>query len=442
MKIIGPIALAGLLCFSSSGKESRPNILLILADDLGYGDLSIQGCKQFATPNIDSIAKNGVRFKQGYVSNSVCAPSRAGILSGRIGIGFEANLPNNTIHGLDPKLPTMADHLKQAGYKTFCVGKWHLGYLPEHHPNQRGFDEFYGLVGGSRSYYALETTDQHSAIERNGVVEKDPKDSYVTDRLTKGAVDYINGHVQINSKQPFFMYLSYTAPHGPLEPKPGYAERFPHIEKENRRAYAGLVASLDEGVGDVLQCLEKNSLIQNTLIVFMSDNGGPTDHNASWNGVLKGKKGTLWEGGVRVPFFLQWPDKITEGQEMDWPVISLDLLPTFGKAAGIKQDLPGDGLNLWPYLAGTGTESPERSFFWRRGSKTNCAYREGRYKWVKNRRTGEEWLYDVEADISEKNSLLNELPEVAKRMKQKYASWEESIPDPAFSSGWKPKKNK
>ena len=431
-----------MLCFPAFGKTAQPNILLILADDLGYADLGIQGCRQFKTPNIDSIAKNGVRCRQGYVSNSVCAPSRAGMLSGRIGIGFESNLPHNSLHGLDVEVETMADVLKSAGYKTFCIGKWHLGYLPQFHPNQRGFDEFYGLLGGSRSYFALKKTDQHTAIERNGQVEPDPPGSYLTDRLTDGAIDYIESHAKQNPDQPFFMYLSYTAPHGPMHAKPGAAEKFTKIKNKKRQIYAAMVTALDEGVGKVLQTLEKNGLTQNTLVVFMSDNGGPTDHNASSNKPLKGKKGTLWEGGVRVPFMMQWPAKIPARQELDEPVVSLDLLPTFGSAAGIRHPLKTDGINLMPLFSGAGKGTAARDFYWRRGDKRSCALRAGRFKWVESRGTSEQWLFDLEADMGEKNNLLGQFPEVAEKMEKKYSQWEASIPDPAFRSDWKAKKGK
>ena len=428
-----------------ASRSERPNILLILADDLGYADLGVQGCKQFGTPHIDAIAEKGVRFKQGYVSNSVCAPSRAGILSGRIGIGFEANLPEHSKDGLDPALPTMADVMRKAGYKTFCVGKWHLGYGSQFHPNQRGFDEFYGLLGGSRTYYAdnaEKLAKEGKALERNGVVEEEPPGSYITDRLTDGAVAYLDGHLASDASQPFFMYLSYTAPHGPLEPKPGYAERFPEIKSEKRRAYAGLVASLDEGVGRMLECLRRNDALEKTLIVFLSDNGGPLEDNASYNGLLRGKKGSLWEGGVRVPFLIRWDGVVAAGQVKDEPVSSLDLLPTFETVAGVNARIKGDGVDLWPLLSGKMDGLAERGFYWRRGSKANCALRQGDYKWLENRRTDEQWLFNIKDDPSEKSNLLDQYPERAGEMRKMYADWERTIPDPAFESGWIPKKGK
>ncbi|MEN8254609.1 MAG: sulfatase-like hydrolase/transferase [Verrucomicrobiota bacterium] len=422
------------------GIPAKPNLLIILADDLGYADLGIQGCTQFETPNIDSIASSGVRFTEGYVCNSVCAPSRAGLLTGRIGIGFESNLPHNTDHGLRVGEKTIADHLKTAGYKTFCIGKWHLGYLPQFHPNARGFDEFHGLIGGSRSYFALKNPGPYNALQRNGVIEEEPEGSYMTDRLTDSAVEYIESHVKQDPKQPFFMYLSYTAPHAPLDAKPGMAEKFSQIKNPNRRKYAAMVQSLDEGVGQVLETLEKTGIRENTLVVFLSDNGGPETKNFSDNGPLKGVKGSVWEGGMRVPFMMQWPGKIPSGQVLDGQVISLDLLPTFAKVAGVKGLVKTNGMDILPYLSGGGKVLPERGFFWRRDMKKDCAFRAGKYKYVENRHIDRRWLFNLAEDIGEKDNLLKQHPEIADDMQKKYVEWESTVPDPDFASGWKPKK--
>jgi arylsulfatase A-like enzyme len=441
----GGVSCLGMAALRSSAvavEQAKPNIMIILADDMGYADLGIQGCEQLKTPNIDSIAKNGVRFTEGYVTNSVCAPSRAGLLTGRIGIGFESNLPHNTEHGLRVGVKTIADHLKTVDYRTFCIGKWHLGYLPQFHPNQRGFDEFFGLLGGSRSYFALPKTDQHTAIERNGEVVPEVAGSYLTDRWTDAAVEYIDDHVAQNPDQPFFMYLSYTAPHGPLDAKPGAAEKFTPIKNPKRRIYAAMMESLDEGVGKVLQALEKTGIRGNTIVVFLSDNGGPTDKNLSDNGELKGMKGSVWEGGLRVPFMMQWPGKIPSGQVLEGQVSSLDLLPTFAVAGGVRQLVETNGIDLMPYLSGGGKKLSERDFHWRRGDKRSCALRSGKFKWVGNRNTNEQWLFNLEEDLSEKNNLLKQHPEIADNMRLQFEKWESTVPDPDFSSGWKPKKKK
>ncbi len=440
MKKTLPIMLALLLVLPAIGKTARPNILLILADDMGYADLSVQGCTQFQTPHIDAIAKGGVRFKQGYVSNSVCAPSRAGLLSGRIDIGFEANLPGDPEIGLDPKLETMAGMLKRAGYATSCIGKWHLGEAERFYPTNRGFDYFCGLRAGSRSYFYEEKDSDapgsSKAIEINGTPVK--FEGYLTDYLTDQAIDLIETHTAALPEQPFFMFLSYTAPHAPMHVKPGSQEPFAHIKNPLRRKYAAMTVSLDEGVGRVLQCLEKQGLKENTLVVFLSDNGGPTFKNGSDNGPLRDRKGSVWEGGMRVPFLMQWPARIPAGQVRDDQVISLDLLPTFAAAAGVPPVEKAFGTNLLPYLTEKGKSLEERTFFWRRDHMTDLALRSGPFKWIENRTRNELSLYNLHDDIGEKNNLIEQYPEVAEKLRATYLKWEAVTPEPAFKSGWTP----
>ena len=431
--------IAGLICFSAVAQTNQPNILLILADDLGYADLSIQGCTQFQTPHIDSIAKKGVRFKQGYVSNSVCAPSRAGLLSGRIGIGFEANLPKGE-HGLDTSLDTMADMLKKAGYATSCIGKWHLGHLDKFYPTNRGFDYFCGLRSGSRSYfYEAKDSDKpgsHKGIEINGKQVK--FDGYLTDFFTDKAIEVIENHTAKTPDKPFFMYLSYTAPHAPMHAKPDRIEKYKEIKNEKRRIYAAMMDSLDEGVGRVLQVLQDKGLKENTIVVFLSDNGGPTFKNGSNNGPLRDRKGSVWEGGMRVPFLIQWPAGIPAGQVREDVVSSLDLLPTFAAAAGVNPVENADGINLLPYLIDDENAVGERVLHWRRDHMTDCALRLGKYKWVENRNRNETWLTDLEKDIGEKTNLADQYPEVVERLRALYLKWESTAPEPAFKSGWSP----
>jgi arylsulfatase A-like enzyme len=439
------LLLAGFFCFCVVGGATPPNILLILADDLGYADLSAQGCKQFQTPNIDSIATNGVRFTDGYVTNSVCAPSRAGIMSGRIDIGFEANIPEdpNPNTGLDANLKTMADMLKGAGYSTFCIGKWHLGADPQFYPTQRGFDYFCGLRAGSRSYFpnaAHDASNSPRRIEMNG---RDVQfEGYLTDYFTDRAVELIESHAEKSPDKPFFMYLSYTAPHAPMEARPELSAKFTHIENEKRRIYAAMVTSLDQGVGRVLDSLKKNNLLENTLVVFLSDNGGPIAANGSSNGPLKGQKGSLWEGGVRVPFLIQWTAKIPAGQVRADVVSSLDLVPTFAAIAGTQPLDKATGINLIPHLESGGKKVGDRKLFWRRAKMQLCALRSGSFKWSEERKKGERSVFDLGKDIGEKTNLVTQMPELSEQLKQEYEQWERTVPEPAFDEKWDEKKEK
>ncbi len=430
----------GLTSHADVPAKTAPNILLILADDLGYADLSVQGCTDFKTPNIDRIAQNGIRFTQGYVSNSVCSPSRAGLLTGRIGIGFEANLPEGP-HGLDTSLETMADMLKKAGYGTSCIGKWHLGYDKQFYPTNRGFDYFCGLRSGSRSYFYDKKTDKPGstkAIEINGKQVK--FEGYVTDYFTDKAIEVIKAHRKKQAEKPFFMYLSYTAPHGPMHGKPEYIDQFKHIKNEKRRIYAAMVKSLDEGVGRVLQYLEDNGLGENTIVVFLSDNGGPTPDNASSNRPLKGHKGSLDEGGIRVPFLIQWPARFPAGQVRDDVISSLDLLPTFASAARAQVVEKANGIDLLPYLSTTDRSVGVRSLIWRRGEMTNLALRSGDFKWILKRDSNETALYNLKDDISEKHNLATKHPKVVQDLSAEHQKWEAEAPPPSFKGTWEPKK--
>ena len=437
MTLISPATFATPTLDNKSLSNEQPNIILILADDLGYADLSIQGETQFKTPNIDSIATNGVHFQQGYVSNSVCAPSRAGLMSGRIGIGFEANLPHGR-HGLDTKLETMADMLKRAGYGTSVIGKWHLGIDKKYYPTNRGFDYFAGLRGGSRSYFYNPKYDDKpghvNSIEINGQQVK--FDGYLTDYLTDKAIEVIDTHTQKTPEKPFFMYLSYTAPHGPMHGKPELIKKYEHIKNKRRRIYASMMDSLDEGVGRVLERLDTLKLTDNTIVVFLSDNGGPTMHNASNNGALKGNKGSLSEGGIRVPFMMQWPAAIPAGQSRNGMVSSLDLVPTFAAAAGVKPVEKASGINLMPYLSNKNKLVGKRTLHWRRDHMTDLTLRSGKFKWQENRKNKKTALYNLEQDLGEQEDLSKKYPEVVKQLKAEYHQWETTAPKPAFTSGW------
>lgn len=411
----------------------KPNVLLILADDLGYGEVTAQGYTQdIPTPHIDSIAKNGVRFSSGYVSGPYCSPTRAGLLTGRYQqrFGHEFNPGPSPVEsfGLDLKQKTLGDHFKNLGYATGWFGKSHLGNKPEFHPNKRGFDEFYGFLGGAHTYLSAATADP---IQHNG--KPVDKIDYATESFAAEAVKFIGA----NKGKPWLAYVPFNAVHGPLETLEKYENRFSSITDEKRRKFAGLLSALDDAVGTILAKVRENGEEENTLIIFHSDNGGPTRQTSSKNGPLKGYKATTWEGGVRVPFFVQWKGKIPAGKVDDRPVIQLDLLPTALAAAGaeIPADVKFDGVNLLPYLTGEKAEAPHEALFWRFGGQ--IAVRKGDWKLVKGA-TDEKpvgqlgftasldgaQLYNLSSDIGEQTDLAAQEPEKVKELAAAWETWD------------------
>ena len=461
--------------------SGQPNILYILADDLGYADISAMGWAdlEFETPNIDSIFNGGVYFQAGLVPNSVCAPSRAGLITGRMGsrFGFEANIgaafttAPGSVAGLPVGQKTMGDVLKAAGYKTFAIGKWHLGdNLSLFHPNVRGFDEFFGLLGGGRPYIqSLVHSESNDELLHNYDSVTEPSDLYLTDFLTDEALTYITDQTNNNPDQPWFMYMSYTAPHGPMDakeadflraplashygtnyssPKPvnilmpdGSVESFSEDDNDYmRRVYAAMVLNMDDNVGRLLHKLSELGIAENTLVVFHSDNGGPlTGSNWSRNSPIRGEKGTLWEGGIRVPFGMCWPGVIPAGQVVghDTPISGLDLMPTFAAISGADQvqEIRTDGINIMPLCRGRLSTLPERTFYWRRGAMQNTAIRSGDWKYYNNYSNGDEYLFNLENSGSEwGTNLLSANPDTANTLIAEYAAFLDEIPDAAFDS--------
>lgn len=393
----------------TSGQETaaangRPlNIVLLYADDAGYADFGFQEfCAEDMrelTPHIDSIAAQGVTLTNAYMSGCVCSPSRAGMMTGRYQtrFGHEYNIPPGYMDGGLPLSETfMAKRLQALGVATSLVGKWHLGYPAEYHPNKRGFDWFYGCLQGSRPYYPMPKPTKHRVIQENG--EDTPEGGYTTDRLGDAGVRFIEEH----KADPFFLFLSFTAPHGPLQAKPEDLEKLSHITKVRRRKYAGLVKSLDDNVGKVLAALKAHGLADNTLVVFTNDNGGQTMTGAN-NGKLRGRKGMLFEGGIRVPMCMRWPGKIAAGSKIDEPVVSLDFFPTFVAASGGKVDPAWelDGVNLLPRLTGEVAKLDERALYWRQRSER--AVRIGDHKLHVETKNGAEVrsIYNLARDVGE-----------------------------------------
>lgn len=434
--------LAFFVCLNiTATAHAKTNIVVFFADDAGYADFGFQpnvrDDMKNLTPHIDSISKQGVRFSNAYMSGCVCSPSRAGLMTGRYQerFGHDNNLPPGFRSGLPLTEMFGAKRLRKLGYKTGLIGKWHLGYPQAFHPNRRGFDWFYGCLQGSRRYFPYEKPTPHRVIQENG--KPTPEEGYVTDRLGDAACRFIDK----NKDESFFLFVSFTSPHGPLQAKPEDLAKLSHIEKAKRRKYAGLVKSLDDNVGKILDALRKNGLDEKTLVVFTNDNGGQTLTGAN-NLPLKGRKGTLWEGGIRVPWAMRWTGKIEPGTVIDDPVISLDLLPTFVAAAGgtVEPKWNLDGTNLLPRITGETNALPTRTLYWRRNGQGNSiALREGEWKLIHNRSqaNAQPELYRITEDISETNNIAAKHPEKVKTFLKKLSSWENELKTPLWGPGSK-----
>ncbi len=413
---------------STAGK---PNIILIVADDLGYADLGVQGCRDVPTPNIDTIARNGVRFTSGYVSCPVCSPTRAGLMTGRYQqrFGHEFNpgpaAQASQNFGLPLSETTIAERLKKLGYATGMFGKWHLGYLPELTPLRRGFDEFFGFYGGAHSY--INANDRSANPIWRGS-EKITSVSYTTDEFAREAVSFIERH----QREPFFVYLPFNAVHAPLETIEKYRSRFSSISDPKRQTYAAMLSAMDDGVGSVLGKLRDLKLEENTLILFISDNGGPTQQTTSSNLPLRGVKGQMLEGGIRIPFMMQWKGRLPAGRVYDFPVIALDLHPTAMAAAGGKlpADAKLDGVNLLPFLTGEKKGSPHDQLFWRFGEQ--WAIRDGDWKLVQTRNDPAVQLFNLREDIGEKNNLADKRPDKVKELQNTWERWSSQMTKPRW----------
>ena len=427
---LATLAIPGTLS-SALAADKRPNIILIVADDLGYGELGCQGGKDIPTPNVDSIAKNGIRFTSGYVSCPVCSPTRAGLNTGRYQQRF--------CHEINPGPPGQASdnfglpltetlfpaRLKAAGYVTGMVGKWHLGYKKGYMPTDRGFDEFFGFLGGAHSYIDSQSEALNAIMRGDKPVEEK---EYLTDAFGREAVSFIEKH----KAEPFYLYLPFNAVHAPLQAPEKYISRFSKIADKKRQTFAAMQSAMDDNVGKVLDCVRKNGLEENTLIIFISDNGGPTPSTSSGNGPLRAFKGDTYEGGIRVPYMLQWKGKIPAGKTYDQPVIALDIAPTVCALADAKTDgAKFDGVDLMPYLTGKSTGDPHDALYWRFGEK--YAMRQGNWKLVRNG-VGDPEMYDLSADIGESKNLAAEKPEKFKELRDKYEKWNSQLAEPLWKT--------
>jgi len=415
---------------SKNKKENnKPNIIVILVDDAGYVDFGFMGSDDLETPHIDNLAKDGVVFTDAHVSATVCAPSRAGLITGKYQqrFGFEANgtgYGNSGDIGLSDNVVTMGGVFKENNYKTIALGKWHLGSDASDHPNQRGFDEFYGFLAGGRSYFPMKNPSKKHMLQQNG--KQVVFDGYLTDVLGDRSVRF----VEENKNQPFFMYLAYNAVHTPMEAKEKDLLKY---KNHPRQKLAAMTWSLDENVGKLRNKLIELGLLENTLIFFLSDNGG-AHNNLSKTGPLKGWKGNKFEGGHRVPFIMSWPKKIAAQENFNGLTSSLDIFSTSLAAAGIEKDkdLILDGVNLLPYLSGKNKGNPHDKLFWRKLDEAGA--RNGEYKLIRLKNYGSV-LYNLTNDLGETNNLITKESNTAKELLESLSDWESKMIAPLWREG-------
>jgi len=407
----------------------QPNVIVILIDDAGYIDFGFMGSKDLETPHIDALAKNGIVFTDAHVSATVCAPSRAGLMTGKYQqrFGFECNgtgTKESGEIGLSDDVTTIAEVFKQKNYSTIALGKWHLGYNKEDHPNQRGFDEFYGFLGGGRSYFPIKNPSGEHRLQQNG--KRIVFDGYLTDVLGDRAVNYI----EENKKNPFFMYLAFNAVHTPMHAKKEHLEKY---KGHSRQKLAAMTWSLDENVGKIMNKLKALGNLDNTLIFFLSDNGGATT-NGSLNGPLKGFKGNKFEAGHRVPFIVHWKGEIKGNRTFDGLSSSFDIFTSAIAAAGIEKDekLQLDGVNLLPFLQGKKKGNPHDKLFWRKLNGT--AIRKGNDKLINVEGYGSV-LYDLESDLGETKDLSKSKKKKFNKLIEELKDWEINLIDPLWDEG-------
>ncbi len=442
----------GIASFATAA--DRPNIVLILCDDLGYGDVGFHGAQDIQTPQLDALAEGGIICTSGYVAHPFCGPSRMGLMTGRYPHAFGApfNLPG-AHHGMTAVdhegIPegetTLSESLQQAGYHTGAIGKWHLGASPAHHPNQRGFDHFYGFLGGGHQYFPEEYRplyekrvkagvkrihDYVTPLECNGKAVRESE--YLTDAFSREAERFIRDAAP--KEQPFFLYLAYNAPHSPLEAKEDDLSIFASLADDDRRTYAAMVYAVDRGVGRVVDALKDTKTYEDTLIIFLSDNGGNESLGAD-NGALREGKGSVFEGGHRVPMVFHWPDHIPSGRKIDYPVSTLDFYPTLLGLA--KTSIPRgkvlDGIDLWEAFLTDRLPSRTSPIFTLRHRLGYSDAAARRDQWKICRAYDTKWkLYNLDHDLSESRDLSHQHPERVREMVALMERWSRGLPEPRW----------
>lgn len=433
----------------SRSVDSRPNILVILCDDLGYADVGFNGAKDIQTPELDRLAHNGTIFKAAYVAHPFCGPSRAALMTGRYPhtIHSQFNLPSNdeTIaKGIPSTEKFISKLLQESGYYTGIVGKWHLGSVTQFHPNNRGFNEFYGFLGGGHKYFPEEYLVEYDKQKADGenviwdylhpLLHNDKEErtsEYMTDALSHGAVRFVKESAK--DEQPFFLYLSYNAPHVPLEAKPEDMEKYSFIQDEKRRTYAAMVHAVDRGVGEVVEALKSTGQYENTLIIFLSDNGGKLGIGAANNYPLRDGKGSAFEGGFRVPMFFHWPNKVPAGKTFDHPVTAIDLYPTFARLAEthIPKGKVLDGKDIWEEVVTGKNPHKDEVIYVLRHRKGYSDVGARKNQWKALRIKQEPWrLINIAKDISEENDLSSKHPNVLRELVEEAEKWSRTHVEP------------
>ena len=405
--------------------QKKPNIIVILTDDQGWADVGFNGCTDIPTPNLDRLAKQGVIFKNAYVSHPYCSPSRAGLLTGRYQarFGHDCNMPyegeNDATVGTPLTEKMIPEALKPLGYRTAAIGKWHVGDHPDLHPTAQGFDHWFGFPGGGMNYWGVPQGPLQT-VYRNGVAVPEKELTYLTDDFTNETIAFINQ----KSSNPFFIYLAYNAPHAPDQATKQYLESTKHIEYAGRNIYAAMVNAVDVGVGKIDSTLIANGQKENTIIVFLSDNGGRIEH--ADNRPNRGHKGMLFEGGIKVPFFITWPKSIKENTTYNEVMSSLDLFPTFLSAAGgnVKKENQLDGVNLMPYLNFEVKTKPHALLFWRSVGGFEYAVRQDNFKLYKSAYKEKTLLFDLEKDPLERYDISDANPKTIALLENKYKEWD------------------
>jgi arylsulfatase A-like enzyme len=434
------LVLVSILTLGLGGATARagapprqPNVIIFLSDDVGWGEHGFQGNKQIPTPNVDSIAKNGVRCTSAYIAATYCSPSRAGLMTGRyptrFGHEWNEGVPTAKnkagVFGLPLSETTLAARLKALGYATCCIGKWHLGYMGPYSPMARGFDEYYGTLGNTESFSPKQFIDSRVSDKPGQMTEKD---FYTTDAYAARAIDWIG-----KQKGPYFLYLPFNAQHFPLQATQKYLDRFSHIKDEKRRVFAAMMSAMDDAVGKILAKVREMGQEENTLVFYWSDNGGPTAQTTSSNGPLRGFKATTSEGGTRIPFCVQWKGRIPAGKDYDQPILNLDVLPTVVTAAGGKPEPAWklDGVDLLPHFTGKNLKAPHEALYWRFGKQ--WAIRKGDWKLVVSQFDKlQPRLINLAKDIGEANDLSEKYPEKMMELETAWRAWNAEQMEPLW----------